>query len=284
MTGTSTNCYVKWSLTGGGVIVDVTAALDADGNVVISYALADDSAPADILGVYFDWGNDGGPITGLGGGNNMNGSSSDGTALDGFDYAVKTGNAGLKDGATTSGTFTIPLSKLGPVMVDGVVDLQLLAESQIGIRATSTGWDQEGSVKLAALGEVCEPPPPPDDFPTWAQDISNVIFVFNQTLGDTKPKPDGDGYYTVKIDEWPGPADDDLDNSIDQILNYLVANDPNISAGFDLLGVIIKGGIQPTNFYAYGVHNTNGTDADTPPDGLGLSWTGSSNPQPLTNC
>lgn len=254
MTGQSTDCYVKWTLSGGGVTVEVTATLDANGNVVISYALADGSAPADINGVYFDWGNDGGSLSTLGKGNNMNGSAEDGTKLDGFDYGVKTGETGLKDGANTGGTFTIDKSKLDPGMLDanGNVDLSKLAETQIGIRATSTGWDGEGSLKLAAVGELCEPPPPQDDFPKWAQDISNVILVFNQTLGDEKPKPDGDGYYTVKIDNWPGAADDDLDNSIDDILNWLVAKDPNIDADSDLLGVIIKGGIQDTNFYAYG--------------------------------
>lgn len=282
MTGQSTDCYVKWTLSGGGGTVEVTATLDANGNVVISYALADGSAPADINGVFFDWGNDGGSLSNLGKGINMNGSAEDGTKLDGFDYAVKTGDTGLKDGANTGGTFTIAKSMLGAGMLDanGNVDLAKLAETQIGIRATSTGWDQEGSLKLVATGEVCEPPPPQDDFPEWAQDISNVILVFNQTLGDTKPRPDGDGYYTVKIDNWPGEGDDDLDNSIDDILAWLITNDQFITGDSDLLGVIIKGGIQPTNFYAYGVHNTNGTAADDAPAGLGLSWDGSSNPQP----
>jgi len=72
-------------------------------------------------------------------------------------------------------------------------------------------------------------------------DISNITLVFDQDAGDEKPKPDGDGFYTVKIDV-PNAFDDDLDNSIDAILDWLVANDEFITEDSDLLGVVIKGG------------------------------------------
>lgn len=236
----------------------------------------------------FYWGDDvnDGNSVGLKGPLNMNGEGSvyDGQPVD-WDGAQRLSDPGLgragqnKDTFIAEGgekTFTLNMS------AEDFANLDFL-----GIRATSVNGGD--SLKLVGQPEVEEPPPPPaDDFPMWGQDISNVILVFDQTAGDDSPVvrdkgkiiQQGDGYYTVKIDNWPGAADDDLDNSIDDILAWLIANDPNIDANSDLLGVIIKGGIQDTNFYAYGDNNTNGTAPDTPPEGLGLSWDGSSNPQP----
>jgi|GEM_PF-1930200 len=177
------------------------------------------------------------------------------------------------------------------------------ADFTLGVRATSVNGD--GSIKFADTDPEYDDGTPPqgsDDFPEWPQDISNVVLVFDTTDGDTKPiegkvdgsgsennpdkagypinpndPQDGDGYYTVKIDNWPDNASDDLDNSIDEILAYLIANDPNVDAETELLGVVIKGGNQAdTEFFAYGDNNLNGTDPDPLPDGIGFELPGDS--------
>ena len=80
------------------------------------------------------------------------------------------------------------------------------------------------------------PPPPAESYPDFEKDISHAILVFNTAAGDTN----GDGYYTVKIDDWTGS--NDLDAEIGGILSYLIENDANIDAGTELLGAQIKGG------------------------------------------
>lgn len=139
----------------------------------------------------------------------------------------------------------------------------------LGVRATSVNGGD--SFKLVDTTPEWDPDTPQDDFPIWPQDISNIVLYFQQDDGDTKPNPDGDGFYTVKIDGVSG-APDDLDDWIADVLTYLVANDPNIDADSDLLGVAIKGGnvAGSTQYFAYGDHNTNGTDADVIPDGAPL--------------
>lgn len=266
---------VEWLLTdeASGVVVKVTGTIDADGLITLNYELL--AGEADLNGLFIDYGNDGGSITSVGSkANNMKGSDNDGDKLDGFDDAAALGSIGGNDANNTVGTVTF---QAPPGMT-----LEELAKAEIGIRATSVGEDGEGSLKLADTGTYCPPEEDDDDFPEWGQDISNIILVFDQTEGDEKPNPDGDGYYTVKIDNYPDAASDDLDDDIDAILAWLIENDPNISSDDDLLGVIIKGGNQDTNFFAYGDNNTNGTAPDTPPDGLGLSWEGSENPSPAS--
>ena len=93
---------------------------------------------------------------------------------------------------------------------------------------------------VTGVGSV-EPPPSDDSYPTFQKDISHAVLVFDTTNGDRN----GDGYYTVKIDEWAGDTDleqTDLDASIDDILSWLVANDANIDADTVFLGAQIKGG------------------------------------------
>jgi len=82
-----------------------------------------------------------------------------------------------------------------------------------------------------------------NSYPTFQKDISHAVLVFDTTSGDRN----GDGYYTVKIDDFGGNAytemqQTDLDASIDDILAWLVANDTNIDANTVLLGAQIKGG------------------------------------------
>ncbi len=124
-------------------------------------------------------------------------------------------------------------------------------------------FNQDGTVSAQEYAQ-CNPVTE-DNFPVWGQDISHVILVF-----DGAPAGDNDGYYTVKIDEWPGGADRDLDNSIDAIMAYLIANDANVDASSVLLGSSIKGGLQITSFYAV----DGNPDADTPPAGLGFGYDG----------
>jgi hypothetical protein len=237
----------------------------------------------------FYWGDDvdDGKSVGLKGPLNMNGEGSQyaGEAVD-WDGAFAFSNPGLGKLGETKATFGRESGDPeNPTIVDlGVIGGMTKAAFDslefFGIRATSVNGGD--SLKLVGKVDDEEEPPETDFFPPWGQNISNIILVFDQTEGDTKPKdkegPDGDGYYTVKIDDWDGGRD--LDDYIEEILAWLIANDPHITEDSVLLGVIIKGGIQDTNFYAYGANDTNGTAPDDAPDGLALSWEGSSNPAP----
>jgi hypothetical protein len=197
--------------------------------------------------------------------NGAEGSTFEGEAVE-WDGAAKLSSAGLgKEGADKE-TF-VQAGESVTLTLDGLNSLDQI--DFLGIRATSTSTP-EGSIKTIAVPEE-EPEEPKDDFPEWPQDISNITLVFDQDAGDTKPNPDGDGFYTVKIDV-PGAFDDDLDKSIDDILAYLAANDEFVTADSNLLGVVIKGGNQAaTEFFAYGDNNENGALSDTLPDGIGFS-------------
>jgi hypothetical protein len=208
---------------------------------------------------------------------NMNGEGSQYTDENGdttnvqWDGAQKLSDVGLGKGkennivseGETSGSFILA----------GVTSLDDI--DFFGVRATSVNG--EGSIKGVAVPDEPEEPEVPDDFPEFPQDISNIVLYFKQTEGDTKPQPEGDGYYLVKIDNVPGEADDDLDNWIGDVLAWLIAHDDYIDADSDLLGAAIKGGTQTTQFYAYGDNNTNGTDPDPFPDGAPIADGGGGN-------
>ena len=139
---------------------------------------------------------------------------------------------------------------------------------------TETGWAdgspiREGGSWATYVSFVvdCSVDEENDFFPVWGQDISNVILVFLQSDGS---------YYTVKIDEWPDEADNDLDNSIDEILAFLLAEDDNVTEESVLLGAIIKGGTQTTEYYTYGPGSTGPDLADELPEGTGLTLDGTS--------
>lgn len=128
------------------------------------------------------------------------------------------------------------------------------------------------SVSFSVVGVGAAVPPAlagGNDFPTWQQDISNITLIFDQTAGDVKPNAASDGAYTVKINVG-GDFNDDLDMSITAILAALDAVDPHLSSSADLLGVVIKGGLQTTQYYAYAEHNLNDAAADLLPDSLGF--------------
>ncbi|MCC6008865.1 MAG: Hint domain-containing protein [Rhodobacteraceae bacterium] len=89
---------------------------------------------------------------------------------------------------------------------------------------------------------------PTNFFPEWPQDISNVVFYFDLN-------GDGELDYSVKIDEFPDSSDatwisNDLDDFYAGLVDYIIATDPNVDSGPDVLGVSIKGGVQPTQFFA----------------------------------
>lgn len=266
---------VTWTLTSGDVVVEIVATLDGD---TVDFDIQLVEGTADLNGLFLDFGNDGVDAGGkdhskLGHGNNMKGSNSDGVKLDGFDFAAALGSVGGNDADYTSGHETFSLSELG------ISSFSELADAEIGIRATSVGPDREGSLKLSGTG-VYDPggdDPGGDYFPEWPQDISHVTLVFAQSEGDVKPSG-GDGFYTVKIDDWPGGQDPqarDLDSSIEDIIAYLIANDEFIVDESTLVGVVVKGGnVAGSGYYAYGDYDSNGPDPDPLPPEIGFDLSG----------
>lgn len=159
----------------------------------------------------------------------------------------------------------------------------LNAGEQVELSFQYTMTDNHGASDTATVtfcidgvGDVLPPPPPPPPpptgnnfFPVWGQDISHFTLVFDQTQGDVKPRPSGDGYYTVKIDV-PGSFNDDLDASLANVLAALRVVDSNVTASSPLIGAVIKGGLQITSYFAYGSHDSNGSASDTLPADLGF--------------
>jgi Ca2+-binding RTX toxin-like protein len=102
--------------------------------------------------------------------------------------------------------------------------------------------------------------PTGDYFPEWQQAISNVVFYF-----DT----DGDGVadYSAKVDGFPNSGSakfisNDLDMYYTQMRDFLIASDSSLDPGSTVIGVSIKGGIQPTQYFQVD-GNTNGTEPDS---------------------
>lgn len=240
--------------TADGVTINVYA-VEVDGGLQFTIETIQDDPEnpvrIDINGFFLDIGGDGGDLTKVEGqnANNMKGGNNDG-----YDHAVGLGTVGGNDEDYTGGTF----------FIEGLT-LANLEGSDAGLRATSYGEDGEGSLKLVADYEPPAPPPPPEDdfFPDFKEeydhDISNVVFYFDDGEG---------GIYTVKIDGWDEVDwSNDLDDTIDEILAYLIECDDNITEDSVLLGVAIKGG-QEEKFFAYGEFDENGTEPDDLPGGL----------------
>jgi hypothetical protein len=279
MGGTATWRFEYLAKDGSIVIINVKASLNPDGSIKVDYALADDSADADLLRIGFDFFNDGGPLDKNPG---QGQQSAIAPAGDGFDYIENLGTSGGNDPDVTSGSVTFTAQQLidfGFVDKDanpltGVDLMTAFSKTEIGFRATSVGDNREDSLKLVETGTFHPPKDDdPDFFPELSQGISHVMLVFGVKEGGGS-----DGYYTVKIDEFPGGEDQvfDLDNDIEAILAWLIECDPNITADTPLLGALIKSGNNvPTQFYAYGDNNLNGTD----PDDLPEDWAVSANPR-----
>ena len=173
---------VVWTLTFGAETVVVTATADSSGNLTFQYELT--SGTADLIGFYIDVDNDGGAITGLGQGNNMNGSATNGgESLNGFDHAEIIGTTGGNDPDNTSGSITgYTLGQFG------YSTLSELAATQIGIRAQSVGEDRSGSLKLAGTGEFCPDTPPQE--PSFT--IEKILVDINNDTSDTLVNAAGD--------------------------------------------------------------------------------------------
>lgn len=228
----------------GGVLSVYAEQIGADVVLTIKAEGVPEGYNLDLNGVFLDYEAGGSNKLSVDGekANALTGTSYDGSKIL-WDVAESLGSTvGGSDGITTNLEATATLKGLTLADIDGAL---------IGIRATSTGLDSEGSLKL--VGEVVVPPvgPPPcdgDSFPVWGQDISHVVLYFDTTEGDTN----GDGYYTVKIDDWDVTSENDLNAKIDDIVAWLVENDPYIHADTVLLGAHIKGGkeeLNPTTYF-----------------------------------
>ncbi len=84
-------------------------------------------------------------------------------------------------------------------------------------------------------------------FPTWKQDISNVVFWFD-TSGDGSPD------YSVKIDSFPdndvdGFDKDDVDTYYYYVKDFAIENSV-LTEDAELVGASIKGGKQATEYYS----------------------------------
>lgn len=119
----------------------------------------------------------------------------------------------------------------------------------------------DGNDYLVGDGDACEGGET-DFFEERAQDISNVVLYFDR---------DGDGEidYSVKIDGFPdgGTAthiSNDLDDYFGQMLDYVYSEHPELEGTAVTAGVSIKGGTEPTQYYAVD-GNTNGSLPDAGP-------------------
>ena len=215
----------------GGGTLEVYAT-ENDGSITFHIKTADDWNPEynlDLNGLFLEYQEDGSIKLTVDGekANNLNGTTYEGEKIY-WDLAASTGSTvGGSDGNTSLMECTVTVEGLTLADIDGGL---------IGIRATSTGLDGEGSLKLVGEIDVPTEPQTTDSYPDFEKDISHAVLVFDTTSGDAN----GDGYYTVKIDGYENQTD--LDNDIDAIIAWLIANDANIDADTDLLGAQLKGG------------------------------------------
>lgn len=288
---------VKWRFEytagdGSIVVINVTATLQADGSIKVDFGLDEASADADLLRIGFDFFDDGGEFDTNPGQSQQFAIAPEG---DGFDYIEDLGTFAGNDDDYTEGSITFTAEQLidfgfvekgedgKPILDEDGNEIPLteaalmeaFAETVIGFRAQSVGDDREDSLKIVQTGEYHPPEDeePGDFFPELSQGISHVLLVFDIAAGK-------DGYYTVKIDEFPGAEDEvfDLDDHIEDIIAWLIECDPVITAenAGTLMGALIKSGAnEQSKFYAYGDNDSNGTEVDEVPEG----WAVSANPR-----
>lgn len=176
--------------------------------------------------------------------NNLNGTTYEGAKIY-WDVAESTGSTvGGSDGQTSL--------MEAYVTVDGLT-LEAIDGGLVGIRATSTGLDGEGSLKLVGEITVPDEPPPVDNFENNGHALSYVTFYFDTTNGDTKGVYDGepsrgtntpDGVYTVKVNfdgDFSGNSGD-FDDYYAQLLQAIIATDANVDENTVVLGVAIHAG------------------------------------------
>jgi len=263
----------------GTVEVYATETTNSDGTTSVTFRIVtgDDWNPdynLDLNGLFLDYQDDGSTKLTVDGekSNNLNGTTWDGEKIE-WDLAESTGSStGGADGETSLMEFSLTVDGISLADVDGGL---------VGLRATSTGEDLEGSLKL--VGEIIVPDEPPgdDSYPDMEKDISHVILVFDTVDGDSS----GDGYYTVKIDEWNGS--NDLDTELDAIMAYLIANDDNVDSSTVLLGAQLKGGNVGTADGSYDDYWADDGSADTTivdwtaPNGNEVTEVASSDEEPV---
>ena len=182
-----------------------------------------------------------------------------------FDVGVEIGTAGMGRDDISQANFTL----------EGVT-LEQLDGLTFGVRATSVGDERSDAVKLLGAFDIPEPPveaPPADpasetppsptpvptpsiggNFPQLPDDITSIVLFYNTPAGDTN----GDGLYAAKVDNVSWVVEDDLDLWLVDATNYLQANDPNVDANTQLLGVAITHG-GATDYFA--MDSNPGVDA-----------------------
>lgn len=230
---------------------DVVAAIDED-QVIVNASVTGNDSDVDRLDTH-TWALEDGSFVDAAG-NDAQGSlvfNADGT----WSYDAEGAYNHLNDGESVSLSFQY-------AMTDN--------NGASSVATVSFTIDGKGTAPVVTPPVVTPPvvTPAANDFVTWAQDISHFTLVFDTDAGDTEGSAGDDGYYTVKFDFDPGVTD--LDSIIGDVLAGLIANDPVVDADTDLLGLVIKGGKQITNFYAYGDNNTNGDLPDVLPTDVGF--------------
>lgn len=199
-----------------------------------------------------------------------------GTATEGSDYTGATGTVVIKAGQTSA---TIEIQTIDDTEVEGAVNEHFTLQ----LTGAKVNLDDDEASELSltiadADGEGCiidndqgggGGSPGTDYFPDNPQfGISHVTFYFETTYGDDKPingkpdtnpndtTPDGDGWFTVKIDNVPDAADDDFDSWYAVALAKIEEENPLLDPA-TLAGVAIKGGTVETYY------DLNPTDGHT---------------------
>jgi hypothetical protein len=214
-----------------------------------------------------------------------------GTATDGDDYTGATGTVVIKAGQTSA---TVEIDTIDDPDVEGA-DNEHFTLQLTGATVNLDG-DEASELSLAiadADGEGCiidndvgggggGGGPSTDHFFDNGHDLSYATFYFGTTGGDTRGVLNGepvggqngnlpDGVYTVKIN-FPGGNGGDLDDYYQDIIDYLVANNPNVAATTPVLGVGIHAGLgNPATSEIFYAIDDDPNDVDvvpTPPGDL----------------
>jgi hypothetical protein len=227
-----------------------------------------DHGAADINAIHWGDDNQSGPSASLKGPLNMNGTDTR------WDGALRLSDPGLGRSGADKPTCLTAGEHLAFSFPPGVKldDIDFL-----GIRATSTTTpggsikaettcikdDVEDDPKDSPKDDPKDPPkddpkdPPKDDpdyTPEWQQAISNVV-LYHDTNGDGQPD------YSVKVDEFDKDAPRDLDDILSGLDSFVRDSAEDLPKDAVLLGVSIKGGTQPTQYFRV-EGNENGPEAD----------------------
>jgi hypothetical protein len=138
----------------GSGTIDIFATENADGSTTFHVKMGDDWNMAynlDLNGLFLDYAAGGSTKLTVDGQKsiNLNGATdADGNKIY-WDIAVSSGSNAGADGGTTVMEFFVTVANLTFAEIDG--DL-------IGLRATSTGFDGSGSLKLVGVIDIPEPP------------------------------------------------------------------------------------------------------------------------------